>query len=109
MFERGYSALLSPTLNTSRVRADYDPTLDTLEINGKVVDPHAGPFQTPLWNLLNWYPVVNVPIGITPYGMPSGMQIVANTFEDATCMQVAAAHETASESLYTADLFPPIS
>lgn len=109
VFEQGYQALISPTLNTSRVPADYDPTEDALQINGQVVDPHAGPFQTPLWNLLNWYPVVSAPTGITPYRMPAGMQIVANTFDDATCMQVAAAHEAVSPKLFSGDLMPDIS
>ena len=108
VFDNGYDALVSPTLNTSRLPADFDPTLDVLKINGEVVDPHAGPIQTPLWNLLNWYPVLSVPIGITPYNMPVGMQIITNTFEDATCMQVAAAHEAVGPKLYTGDLFPNI-
>ncbi|MHC5024185.1 MAG: amidase [Planctomycetota bacterium] len=107
VFTKGYSALLCPTLNTSRVPADYDPISDTLTINDKVVDPHAGGFQTPLWNLLNWYPVLGVPIGVTSYNMPAGMQIVANTFDDATCMQVGAAHEAVSPRLFTGDRMPP--
>ncbi|CUH47355.1 amidase [Ruegeria atlantica] len=108
VFDNGYQALLSPTLNTSRVQADYDPVNDAPRINGKAVDPHAGLFQTPLWNLLNWYPVVSAPIGLTPYNMPAGMQIVANTFEDAICMQVAAAHEAVSPKLFSGELMPDI-
>lgn len=106
VFDNGYDALISPTLNTSRLPADYDPTADTLKINGQVVDPHAGPFQTPLWNLLNWYPVLNVPIGQTSYEMPIGMQVIANTFEDAVCMQVAAAYDPHGPRLYSGGKIP---
>jgi len=108
VFTQGYSALIGPTMNTSGVPADYDPTQDSLEINGKTVDPHAGAFQTPLWNLLNWYPALNVPMGLTSYNMPAGMQIVANTFEDAVCMQVGFAHEQVSPALFRDGRMPPL-
>jgi len=35
-----------------------------------------------VWNLLGRYPVVSAPVGIGPNGVPIGMQIVANTFDD---------------------------
>ena len=108
VFNNGYTALLEPTLNTSRLPADYDPTADTLMINGKVVDPHVGAFQTPLWNLLNWHPVLNVPIGLTSYNMPVGMQIIANTFEDAVCMQVAAAYEPHGPRFFAGGKIPEV-
>ena len=109
VFTQGSSALTGPTMNTSALPADYDPTQDSLEINGKTVDPHAGAFQTPLWNLLNWYPALNVPMGLTSYNMPAGMQIVANTFEDAVCMQVGLAREQVSPALFRDGRVPSLS
>ena len=54
MFANGDSALISPTLNISRLAANPDPTSASPQINAKAVDPHAGRFQTPLWTPLNW-------------------------------------------------------
>jgi hypothetical protein len=53
VFLKGYKAIIMPTLATSNIAADYDPTQDQTVINGKMVDSHAGWFLTPLWNLLN--------------------------------------------------------
>ena len=106
VFLKGYDALIMPTLATSRIQAEYDPTKDTVEINGKTVDPHIGWVLTALFNLLNWNPVVAAPTGLASNGVPTGMQIVAKTYDDVTCMRVAAAYTQAAPQLYAGRRFP---
>jgi Asp-tRNA(Asn)/Glu-tRNA(Gln) amidotransferase A subunit family amidase len=106
VFLKGYQALIVPTLATSRVPADFDNTKTKLQINGREVDPDVGWFLTPLFNLCNWNPVVAVPTGLASNHVPTGMQVVARTFDDATAFQVAAAYARAAPQLYTGDRFP---
>ena len=73
VFLKGYQALISPTLATNRIAADYDPTSDTVVINDVEVDPHVGWILTALWNLLNWNPVVAVPTGVASNQVPTVM------------------------------------
>jgi len=63
VFDKGYDALLTPTVATSEVAADFDPTRRSIVIDGRAVDPYAGWHLTSLFNLLNWMPVVNGPAG----------------------------------------------
>ncbi|MBW0167068.1 MAG: hypothetical protein KXJ49_06195 [Vulcanococcus sp.] len=72
-----------PTLTTSEIPADIDPFRDKLLVDGVEVDPLAGWILTPLWNLLNWNPVLAAPTGLDPQNMPTSIQIVAPTYEDA--------------------------
>ena len=64
VFLKGYDAVIMPTLCTSNVFADFDPTTDEIKINGNSVEPNIGWFLTALWNLLNWNPVVAIPTGL---------------------------------------------
>jgi Asp-tRNA(Asn)/Glu-tRNA(Gln) amidotransferase A subunit family amidase len=89
VFEKGYDALLTPTVASTRIPANYDPTKDELVINGKKVDPYAGWFLTSLFSLLNWMPVVSVPTGLCGNNVPTGMQIACRPYDDATAAAVA--------------------
>jgi Asp-tRNA(Asn)/Glu-tRNA(Gln) amidotransferase A subunit family amidase len=89
VFEKGYDALLTPTVASTRIPANYDPTKDELVINGKKVDPYAGWFLTSLFSLLNWMPVVSVPTGLCGNNVPAGMQIACRPYDDATAAAVA--------------------
>ena len=51
----------------------------------------AGPFNT------TGSPAITVPCGFTSAGMPVGMQVVAQTFEDATVLRIAQAYEDATK------------
>ncbi len=91
-----------PTLLTPYVAADWfsSPENATVTINGKQVESHMGFFTTWMWNLLGRHPVVNVPNGITHDGIPLGMQIISNTFDDLTAFQLASAWSGAAPELY---------
>ena len=105
-FLNGYQAIVMPTLATSDIPADYDPTKDSVLINGVEVDPHVGWVLTALWNLLNWNPVVAVPTGLDRNNMPTGMQIITPTYDDLTAFQIASAYSESFQPLFSSGRFP---
>src|SRR5215216_216410 len=50
VFQKGYSALITPTVATSQIAAGFDPTRHDAIINGTKVDPHVGWFLASLFN-----------------------------------------------------------
>ncbi len=106
IFLKGYDAIVMPTLGTSHIPANHDYTQDKTVINGQEVHSLTGWILTPLFNLLNWYPVVSVPTGLSSERMPTGMQIIAQSYDDLKAFQVAAAYASAAEPLFAGDAFP---
>ena len=106
VFLKGYQALVMPTVATTNIKADFDPTRDQVVINGKEVDSQIGWLLTPLWNLLTWNPVVAVPTGLASNGVPTGMQVIATTYDDLTAFRVAAAYQRAAPPFFAANRFP---
>lgn len=107
IFGSGYTAMLVPTLATPFVDAEWEISEDKdhVIINGR---KHYG-YQwllTWMFNLLSRYPVVNVPVGLTPNNVPMGMQVVANTYEDLEAFRVASAYYNAAPKLYTEGRMP---
>jgi Asp-tRNA(Asn)/Glu-tRNA(Gln) amidotransferase A subunit family amidase len=92
VFRDGYDALITPTVATTRIKADYDPTSDRPVIEGKTVDPYSGWFLTSLFSLANWMPVINVPTGQASNTIPTGLQIVTRPYNDGTCAAIALAY-----------------
>lgn len=110
IFGKGYLAIVMPTLATSHVPADLDATPDkTPTVNGKQIAGNVN-IITPIWNLLDRYPVVDVPVGFTDKKVPIGVQVVGNTYSDLDAFRVAAAlskaNEEAGEDLYTEGRIP---
>jgi amidase len=106
VFDAGCRALLAQNLRTTAVAADNDPTTDTYRLNGKDV-PGRGWFLTAPFNILNRCPVVNVPTGIdASTGVPTGLQIVADAYEDLDAFQIAAAYAQTAAPFFTSDLMP---
>lgn len=101
VFGKGYTALIMPTLITTFLPADYDPS----KFQGAGT---AGLFFTLTypWNLLSRYPVISAPVGIGPNNVPIGMQIVGNTYDDLAAFRVAAGYSKAGLRLYSGDVFP---
>jgi amidase len=83
VFGRGYDALITATVATTKVVADFDPTQNSLIVSGRPVDRYAGWFLTSIFSLLNWMPVVNVPAGLCENGVPCGLQIACRPYDDA--------------------------
>lgn len=50
-------------------------------------------FNTPYWNAVG-NPVIAVPMGLTPSGLPAGLQIAGRPFDEATALKVADGYQT---------------
>ncbi|MBY8977516.1 amidase [Rhodobacteraceae bacterium NNCM2] len=91
-----HSALICPTLATPAVKADFDQSKDTCQINGQEVDPFLGWVMTSPFNTLSRCPVLSVPSGRASNGVPTGIQIVGPTYCDADVFQIGMAYEEAA-------------
>jgi Asp-tRNA(Asn)/Glu-tRNA(Gln) amidotransferase A subunit family amidase len=99
VFGAGYDAMLTPTVATTRIPADYDPTTDRPVIEGKGVDPYSGWFLTSLFSLVNWMPVINVPTGLASNNVPTGLQIATRPYDDSTDAAIALAYAAQMDPL----------
>ena len=90
-----YNVLICPTTGLPAVPAGFDPANDEVRINGKVVEPNLGWVMTTPFNAMSRCPVLSVPSGHAANGVPTGIQIVGRTYEDADVFQAALAYETA--------------
>lgn len=90
-----YRVLLAPTLAIPAPLAtarDDDPEF---AIGGVRVDAYLGWQLTYPFNLISQIPAISVPSGFSRHGVPTGLHIVARTFDDRTVFQAAAAFERA--------------
>jgi amidase len=106
---KGYSAFICASMLTTDLAADQDPVAEPmLERDGHQIDAYLGWCLTPPFNLLNRYPVLAAPTGLSTLGVPTGMQIVANAYDDETVFRVAANHARVGTSRLFVDQFPPM-
>ncbi len=104
VFGKGYRVLLMPTMATPLVRADM---FKSKENNVDVWTGTGFGFAlTWPWNLLNRYPVVDVPLGLVEERMPSGMQVIGQTFADLDTFQFASNWSRLSQPLFAEGRFP---
>ena len=102
VWDRGCQALICPTLFTTAVPAELDPSrTPTVDIDGLAVDSLLGWVGTPPFNLLSRYPALAVPTGLTAAGVPTSLQIVGPPFDDAAVFAVAWHHAARGSELYT--------
>jgi Asp-tRNA(Asn)/Glu-tRNA(Gln) amidotransferase A subunit family amidase len=91
-----YDVLVCPTLAIPAVKSDHRDDDPAFEINGKPIYPYLGWLLTHQLNLVNECPVVSVPSGFDPAtGVPTGLQIVGRSFDDARVFRFASALEQA--------------
>ena len=91
-----YDILITPTLCVPAVKADHDDADPDFTINGKKVQAYLGWIQTYPFNLMSQCPVASVPSGLSKSGVPTGLQIVAKTYDDMSVFRAACAFEAAS-------------
>ncbi len=96
-----YNVLICPTTALPAVAADFDQAHDTVEINGKPVNPMLGWVMTSPFNTLSRCPVLTLPSGRASTGVPTGIQIVGRTYCDADVFQAGMAYETEAGSWFT--------
>ena len=106
VFGDGCIALVMPTLATPFVSPSFQSSEDEVAlVNGQAVRSNDI-LLTPIWNLLNRYPVVDMPVTLSSKNVPIGVQIVGNTFDDLAAFRVAAGLSKVIPQLYTGDRFP---
>jgi amidase len=90
-----YDILVCPTLSVPSVRIDHNESDPDFRVDGQKVPAFAGWIMTNPFSLMAQCPVASVPSGFASSGVPTGMQIVAKTFDDLSVFQAAAAFERA--------------
>ncbi|WP_433424359.1 amidase [Microtetraspora malaysiensis] len=88
-----YDALICPTTGASGLRAGEEYVDTKLSVNGVELDHYLEYSLTTVFNIASRCPVLNVPSGRASNGMPTGVQIVGRSYDDATVFQVGAAVE----------------
>ena len=104
-----YDVLICPTTALPAVRADFDPTLHDVRINGKKVDiwPIIAWCMTTPFNTMSRCPVLAVPSGRASNNVPTGIQIVGRTYCDADVFRAGMAYETAVGGWYRGKMSRP--
>ena len=93
---KSHDILICPTLAVPAVKADHDDADLNFEINGVRLPAYVGWVCTNPFNLLSQCPVMSVPTGFSSYGVPTGMQIVGQPYDDHAVFRAAAAFEGAT-------------
>lgn len=102
-----YDALIAPTCGTQSLVAGEDYVDGTIEVNGQVYD-WVDVLMTIPFNVIGRVPVLNVPSGIAPNGVPTGLQIVGHTYDDTTVFRIGSALERVSDMWTRADWWPSL-
>jgi Asp-tRNA(Asn)/Glu-tRNA(Gln) amidotransferase A subunit family amidase len=110
LYSKGYDVILVPTMPTSHIPADWDPTVAGAEVVDGEHKFHrmAGALYTIPFNFLNTFPVASVPVGLSSQNMPLGMQIVGKPHDTATVFRVAWAFSKGGPRLFTFDRYPKV-
>ncbi len=87
-----HDALVCPTIGGYGFRAGEEYH-DGIEVNGTHLDIYLFACQTPVFNVASRHPVLSVPSGLGPNGVPTGVQVVGRAYDDVTAFHVAAAAE----------------
>jgi aspartyl-tRNA(Asn)/glutamyl-tRNA(Gln) amidotransferase subunit A len=87
-----YDALICPTFAIPAYAAEYD-TDHPLHVNGTRCTDWTDVMMTLPFNIASRCPVLSVPSGLSRDGVPTGLSVIARTYDDVTAFRVAAAHE----------------
>lgn len=93
--------LICPTVRTPSVKAEHDPAVDVVEINGRNLDKGTSWYLTHPFNMLNRCPVLNVPSGRDKNSIPTGIQIVGRPYDDVSVFRFGSCYEDAFPDFYS--------
>jgi aspartyl-tRNA(Asn)/glutamyl-tRNA(Gln) amidotransferase subunit A len=88
-----FDALLCPTMSIAALHAGVDYTTAPLTIAGATLDAFRDVCLTEVFNAASRCPVVTVPVGRDPDGVPIGVQVAGRTYDDVTAFRIAATLE----------------
>ncbi|GAB5471623.1 MAG: amidase family protein [Rhodospirillales bacterium] len=87
-----FDALLTPTCSVPAPPVErQDGDFDRLDEAGR----YRGMDMTGVFNLFSACPAISLPSGLSPEGLPTGLQIVGRRFADGTVLRIAGALEAA--------------
>ena len=89
-----FDAFVCPTVNSNRMKADFNPAQDDYIVNGKVQEFDLGISTCHIFNMMGRCPAISVPSGLGDNGVPTGLQIVSRAYDDIAVFRVAAALES---------------
>jgi aspartyl-tRNA(Asn)/glutamyl-tRNA(Gln) amidotransferase subunit A len=87
-----HDALICPTVAGFGFRAGEE-YVDGIDVAGKHLELYLLACLTPVFNVASRHPVLSVPSGRAPNGVPTGVQVVGRPYDDVTAFHVAAAAE----------------
>ncbi|MCF2530523.1 amidase [Yinghuangia soli] len=88
-----FDALICPTTAIPALFADDDYTSTKVVVDGVELGHHMDIAMTIPFNICSRVPVLSVPSGFASNGVPTGVQVVGPTYDDAAVFKVAAAVE----------------
>jgi aspartyl-tRNA(Asn)/glutamyl-tRNA(Gln) amidotransferase subunit A len=103
-----YDILVCPTVATRGLVAGDDYVDHGLEVGGVELAYYFDALLTPAFNIASRCPVLAVPSGVADNGVPTGIQIVARTYDDVSAFLAGAAYERARPWLDRPERRPPI-
>ncbi|MEZ9924264.1 amidase [Vibrio breoganii] len=107
IYAQGYDLVIAPTMPTVSVPADYNFMTDApIQEDGHTYDNAVGMMYTLPFNLLGWLPAASVPAGLSPDGVPFGMQIIGKPADTATVVKVAGAYSKGAPKFFKGDNLP---
>ncbi len=102
-----HDALICPTFAVPALAAEYDVG-EPVEVNGRPTARWLDVMMTVPFNIASRCPVLSVPSGLARTGVPTGLSVVARTYDDVTAFGVAAAHEEAMPWFTAPKWRPPL-
>ncbi|NUR90082.1 MAG: amidase [Nonomuraea sp.] len=88
-----YDALVCPTTGAPGLLAGESFVDSSVTVNGVTLDHYLEYALTPVFNIASRCPVLAVPSGRAASGMPTGVQLVGRSYDDATVFHLGAALE----------------
>lgn len=95
-----FNLFICPTTAIPAVPANFNQVRDELRINGLKVNSQLGWAMTFPFNMMSRLPVLSVPSGHAPSGVPTGIQLVGRTYCDQDVFQAGMAYENALGGWY---------
>ncbi len=88
-----HEAIICPTLGMRGLVAGDDYDTHGIEVGGEELRFYFDGIITPVFNIASSCPILNVPSGFADNGVPTGVQLVGRTYDDATPFALGAALE----------------
>lgn len=93
----GFDAFVCPVVNSTKLRADFNPAHEDYVVNGKVQEFDLTQSTCHIFNMMGRTPALSFPSGVSDNGVPTGLHIASRAYDDVAVFRVAAALESTWE------------